>query len=80
MLEKCGYFQLTCLNDYLEKKMVWLQKPEKVAVSETMKLLNQLQYEDKPDSIKNLTTNVISERRVSDEAQARLRWFLDANK
>jgi methylglutaconyl-CoA hydratase len=68
------------VNDFLVQKMNWIQKAERIAVAETKKLINQLPFENQPEEIKNLTTKVIAERRVSDEAQARLRWFLDANK
>ena len=68
------------VNDFLVKKMNWIQKSESVAICETKKLINKLYYETRPEEVKQLTTKVIAERRVSDEAQARLKWFLDANK
>ena len=47
------------------------------AMRETKKLLNQLQQNLSWSEQKNLTTKVISERRVSSEAQLRLKKFIE---
>ncbi|MBT4762619.1 MAG: enoyl-CoA hydratase [Bdellovibrionaceae bacterium] len=68
------------VNEFLVKKMGWIQKAEQKAIAATKNLLDQLIIEKQPEQVKEITTKLIAERRVSDEAQARLRWFLDANK
>ncbi len=64
------------INKYLDDQRLLLSQAAPVALKETKRLLKRIEGFD-PDKFKKDTTQVIAERRVSEEGQKGLQFFID---
>lgn len=67
------------INKFLAEQIELLSQAAPTALRETKKLLKKIEGFD-PGNFKAVTTQVIAERRVSDEGQRGLQFFLDKQK